>query len=87
MKRILIIIPFADIYPPMNGGKLRAMNLLHQLAKHFEVTAIIQQDLASFSRSGEEYPAIKNCTILSTADAGEPREMHRVFQHKRVRRP
>jgi polysaccharide biosynthesis protein PslH len=75
LKRILVIIPFRDIYPPMNGGKQRAINLLHQLAKHFEVTAIIQQDIASFSCSVEEYPALKNCTILSTESIGKPRDL------------
>lgn len=69
MKKILFINPFTEIYPPMNGGKMRAMNLLNQLSRHFEVTAIIRQDRASFSRCLEEYPAIRNCTLITPGDA------------------
>lgn len=75
MKKVLIIIPFKDIYPPMNGGKVRAMNLLHQLARHFDVTAVLGQERASFSRAVEEYPAIGNCTIYSTGDGKMPRDL------------
>ncbi len=71
MKRVLVIIPFKQIYPPMNGGKLRSLNLLHQLSEKFEVTAIIHQDAAIFSEAIGEYPALKNCRVLSTRDGGK----------------
>jgi polysaccharide biosynthesis protein PslH len=66
--RVLMVIPFDNIYPPMNGGMLRCFNLLNQLAKNFEVTALIKQDKKSFLKSAEHFPAIKNCSLLSTAD-------------------
>ncbi len=68
MKKVLIIIPFYEIYPPMNGGMLRCINILNQLSKYFEVTAIIHQDSKSFSKAIELYPAIENCNIISTKD-------------------
>ena len=68
MKKVLVIVPFNSIYPPMNGGMLRCTNLLNQLSKHAELTAIIHQDKNSFSRAVEEYPAIRNCNVISTED-------------------
>lgn len=65
MKRVLVVVPFENLYPPMNGGMLRAMNLLHQFSRHFELTAIVQQDGASFRRCLTEFPALKNAAIIS----------------------
>ena len=64
----MIIIPYETIYPPMNGGMQRCFNILHQLAKHFEVTAIINQDKESFLKSAKEFPAIESAHICSTKD-------------------
>lgn len=63
-----MVIPFDHIYPPMNGGMLRCFNLLNQLCKHFNVTALMHQDKESFLQSASEFPAIKNCNLLSTKD-------------------
>jgi glycosyltransferase involved in cell wall biosynthesis len=68
MKSVLIIIPFESIYPPVNGGMLRGINLLHQYAKYFEVTVILHQDSKSLLPAFEEFPALKNCTVLSTKE-------------------
>ncbi len=69
MKSLLIIVPFDNIYPPMNGGTQRFFHIMHQLAKHFELTAIIHQDAKSFLKCVEEFPAIKKAKIYSTKDA------------------
>jgi glycosyltransferase involved in cell wall biosynthesis len=68
MKSVLIIIPFESIYPPVNGGMLRGINLLHQYARYFEVTVILHQDRQSLLPALDEFPALKNCTILSTKE-------------------
>lgn len=68
MKRILSIIPFENIYPPMNGGMMRCINLLDQLAKRFNLTIMIRQDKTSFLAATREYPALKKCTVISTTD-------------------
>lgn len=65
---VLMILPFEDIYPPVNGGMLRCFHLLHQLAKDFEVTALMHQGRASFEKCFIDFPALKNCNVLSTAD-------------------
>jgi polysaccharide biosynthesis protein PslH len=66
MKRVLFVIPFKRIYPPMNGGTVRCINLLNQLCKYFEVTAIMHQDKASMAEAFEEFPHLKKCNIIST---------------------
>jgi glycosyltransferase involved in cell wall biosynthesis len=62
----MVIVPFGNIYPPMNGGMQRCINMLNQLAKYFSVTAIIHQDEKSFLRAIDEYPELVNCRVIST---------------------
>jgi glycosyltransferase involved in cell wall biosynthesis len=62
----MVIVPFGNIYPPMNGGMHRCINILNQLAKYFSVTAIIHQDEKSFLRAIDEYPELVNCRVIST---------------------
>lgn len=52
----------------MNGGMQRCFHILHQLAKHFNLTAIIHQDKESFQKAIEEYPAIADINIYSVND-------------------
>lgn len=66
MKEVLIIIPYTHIYPAMNGGMQRCINILHQLAKYFKVTAIINQDAESFSKAVMDYPALADVDVYST---------------------
>lgn len=63
-----MVIPFNTVYPPMNGGMQRCFNLLNQLCRHFEVTAIMHQDRDSFMQAAAAFPAIKNCRVISTKD-------------------
>jgi len=79
MKSVLAVVPFENLYPPMNGGMQRAMNLLHQLSRSFELTAIIQQDADAFRQSIVDFPHIKNCTVLSTQSQGEHRDLFSVL--------
>ena len=82
MISILIIIPYEEIYPPMNGGMQRCFNILNQLAKHFEVTVIINQDKESFLKSGEDYPDIKNVKVYSTEEANKSKDLFSFFPEK-----
>ena len=68
MKSILIIVPFTNVYPPKNGGMQRCFNIINQLAKHFDVTLIINQDKNDFLKSKQYFPSISNLNILSTVD-------------------
>lgn len=82
MKRVLDIIPFKGLFPPMNGGMLRAINLLNQLAKNFEVTAIMHQDRNEFLKSVDEYPAFKNIGVISTGEQKAPADLFAVLPEK-----
>ena len=68
MKTVLIIIPYEDLYPPMNGGMQRCFHVLHQLSKFYHVTAIIDQDSASFIKAFKDFPALSSIKIFSTKD-------------------
>src|SRR5579863_4577441 len=68
MKNVLMVIPFNNIYPPVNGGMQRCFNLLNQLCKRYNVTALMIQDRESFLKSSSEYPAINTCKIYSTKE-------------------
>ena len=82
MKNILVINPFTSIYPPMNGGMLRGFHLLHQLTRFSRVTVVMNQDKESFLRCVNDYPAFKNCTVISTAGAAAPRDVFSLLPAK-----
>ena len=49
MKKVLIINPTRNYFPPTNGGKLRLYYILRELCKHFEVHQVtyIHQDTSN----------------------------------------
>ena len=65
----------------MNGGMQRCFNICHQLAKHFDVTAIIHQDKVNFLRSAKEFPAIESAKIYSTKDV-VTKDLFSIFPQK-----
>ena len=75
MKSVLIIIPYDRIYPPMNGGMQRCFHILHQLALHFKVTAIINQDKLLFQKALPFYPALAAVNIYSTRNQKQTLDM------------
>lgn len=44
-QKVLHLIPYKKIFPPMNGGALRCFNILNQLSLYFDVDVISYQDL------------------------------------------
>lgn len=82
MKSILVILPYLQIYPPINGGMQRCFHILHQLAKYFEVTAIIFQDKESFLVSTISYPAINNVKIYSTHNQQATKDLFSLLPKK-----
>lgn len=50
----------------MNGGMQRCFHIMHQLARHFKLTAIIHQDRKDFLKCIEEFPALESANIFST---------------------
>jgi len=74
-KSILIVAPYENIYPPMNGGMQRCFHIINQLASHFNLTAIIHQDKLSFLKAEKLFPAISTIQIYSTADEKIPKDI------------
>lgn len=79
MKEILFVCPYDNIFPPMNGGMQRCFNIMHQLSKHFKVTAIIHQDKAEFKKAIDLFPALASVNIYTTKDEEEPRDLFSLF--------
>ena len=50
--QILHIIPYGNLYPPMNGGQLRCFHLMDQLSKYFEIDVLSYQSPNSFLDRG-----------------------------------
>jgi len=82
MRKILIIVPFDSIYPPMNGGMQRCFHVIHQLAIHSDLTIIINQKKEEFLSAINEYPAIKKVKVYSTPDAPKPKDIFNLFPQK-----
>jgi glycosyltransferase involved in cell wall biosynthesis len=85
VKEILIIVPFDNIYPPMNGGKQRCINLLNQLSKYFSLTILTHQNEESFYQAVDDYPDLKKSVLLSTQSSKEPFDLFS-FAPKKTRK-
>lgn len=68
MKKVLVILPFDNIYPSTNGGMLRCINILNQFSLYFDVSVIINQDINSFSKSFQDFPSLAGIKIYSSAN-------------------
>lgn len=68
MKKLLVIIPFETIYPPVNGGMHRCLHVLDQLAKYFDVSAIMHQRSTDFLESVKEFSSLSKVKVYSTHD-------------------
>jgi len=51
-NRILHIIPYSNLYPPMNGGQLRCFHLMDELSKHFQIDVLCYQSKSSIVKNG-----------------------------------
>jgi glycosyltransferase involved in cell wall biosynthesis len=81
-KSILFLCPYDHIYPPMNGGMIRCFHILHQLAKYFEVTAIIHQDPREFEGALDRFPELKGVDIYSTKNETKPLDLFSLFPQR-----
>ncbi|MDE3184120.1 MAG: glycosyltransferase family 4 protein [Bacteroidota bacterium] len=81
-KRVLIIVPFENLYPPINGGMQRFFNIIHQLAKYTELTVISRQKTNEFLPVKSEYPAIENITVLSANENPKPKDIFSILPQK-----
>jgi len=75
MKKILLICPFKDIFPPVVGGAQRYFHTIHQLARFFDLSIIIFQDESSFSKAATEYPAIAKVKVYNTNDYPQKKDV------------
>lgn len=66
----------------MNGGMVRCINLLHQLSRSCEITAIMHQGVLEFQKAVAEYPALANCKVISTGDQKEVKDVFSFFPGK-----
>jgi glycosyltransferase involved in cell wall biosynthesis len=65
----------------MNGGMQRCFNIINQLAKHFELTAIIHQDKQAFLTAANDFPAVASVKIYSTKDS-HPKDLFSLLSLK-----
>ena len=74
-KKILIIMPFENIYPPKNGGMQRCFHVFHQLAKYFDITAVTHTSKENLFSGKMIYPSIVNAAIYSTYNQKASRDI------------
>lgn len=65
----------------MNGGMQRCFNIINQLAKHFELTAIIHQDKQAFLKAINDFPSVASAKIYSTKDS-HPKDIFSLLPSK-----
>lgn len=81
-KKVLSIVPFNPIYPPVNGGMQRCFHIIHQLAKCSELSIVINQDRKSFLAAVKQYPALKDVRVYSTQDSPKPNDLFSFLPQK-----
>ena len=81
-KKVLVILPFDQIYPPTNGGLQRFFHIIHQLARHSELTLITKQEKDAFLLAKKDYPAIEEIKLLCTKDVPDPKDIFQLFPQK-----
>ena len=79
MKKILFIAPFKGIFPPMNGGQVRCINLMNQLARHFQLTVLARQEREKLLKAVEEFTYLKNATVLDASDFPLKKDLFSLF--------
>jgi polysaccharide biosynthesis protein PslH len=67
-KKVLIIMPYDNLYPPKNGGLQRCFNLFHQLTKYFDVTSVTHDSKENLVSGSKNYPSILNAAIYTSHD-------------------
>lgn len=82
MKSILIIVPYDDVYPPMNGGMQRCFHIIHQLALYFDLTVITFQSKQELLTAAKQYPAISKIKIISTKDIEPAKDVFSLFPQR-----
>jgi glycosyltransferase involved in cell wall biosynthesis len=65
MKKLLHIVPYQHLYPPMNGGMLRNYFLCYELSKYFQVTLLTFQPEAEFVDGVQGYGWNKDIRVIS----------------------
>ena len=81
-KKILILCPFDDIYPPVVGGSQRYFHVIHQLSRFFKVSLIAFQVKDTFCESATEYPSIGSINYFSTRDYQKPADVLSILPGK-----
>lgn len=74
-KKVLMIIPFENIYPPKNGGMHRCFHVFHQLSKYCDLTVVTHSGKEDLLAAVANYPAIANATVYSTRDQKAPKDI------------
>jgi glycosyltransferase involved in cell wall biosynthesis len=62
-KKILHVIPYKHLYPPMNGGMLRCFHILNQLSKYYDLTILSYVSENELKKASSKYPSIQDIKI------------------------
>jgi glycosyltransferase involved in cell wall biosynthesis len=65
LKKVLIILPYENLYPPANGGIQTCFNMIHSLAKKFNVIVVTYQEEISLRIGLNQYNNSNRVTIFS----------------------
>jgi polysaccharide biosynthesis protein PslH len=82
MSRLLKIIPYPHLFPPRNGGHLRAFYLLKELARSHEVHAILMQPESELAGERDGYRFPGNVTVYSPVSNAPPKSAFRYLGKK-----
>ena len=71
-KKILLVLPYDNIYPLRNGGMLRCFNLFLQYSRYYDVDLAVVQDKDKFLTCIKDYPSVSPSRVFSAKDFAKP---------------
>jgi glycosyltransferase involved in cell wall biosynthesis len=71
MKKTILILPYSELFPMVNGGMLRFINVLNQLSKYTSLTVLTFANSTEIVKLTDEFPNLKNMNFISVSNEAQ----------------
>jgi len=65
LKKVILILPYSSLFPLVNGGMIRFIQILNQLSKYTSLTVLTFANSAEIDKLTSEFPNLKNVIFIS----------------------
>jgi glycosyltransferase involved in cell wall biosynthesis len=75
LKKILHLLPFESLYPPLNGGMQRCFNLLLELSKYYNLTVLTFLDSDQITLMKNNHPELVRVNFITSKKIPDQNEI------------